>query len=220
MERFIRNGILAAIAGGLLLAAGAAVTYLTTGHQQFADQVLTGAFTTSAALRFTGAILITWGIVSLYLRQADAAGRLGLIAIVACLANMALQLGWMFCDLFAAPSFAHAAPGVLNNTTGPLTVGFLIAWIGNVSFVLLGIATWRARVLPRTSALALVIAGAITVVPLPGDGSIYEVIIGLALGVAGARALPKATRAPLPAQSAAEPRDATQGGQSPAGSRR
>lgn len=203
MERFIRGGIFAAIAGGLLLAAGSALAALTAGHQPFSEQVLTAGFTTAAALRFTGAILITWGIIGLYLRQADRAGRLGLIAIVASLANMALQIGWIFCDLFAAPSFAHAAPGVLDHTTGPLTVGFLIAWIGNVSFVLLGIATWRARVLPRTAALALAIAGAITVVPLPGDGSIYEVIIGLALAVAGIRALPGAARAPLPAQSAA-----------------
>jgi hypothetical protein len=30
----------------------------------------------------------------------------------------------MFCDLFAAPSFAHAAPEVLNNPSGPLTPGF------------------------------------------------------------------------------------------------
>jgi hypothetical protein len=203
MERFIRGGIFAAIAGGLLLAAGSALAALTAGHQPFSEQVLTAGFTTAAALRFTGAILITWGIIGLYLRQADRAGRLGLIAIVASLANMALQIGWIFCDLFAAPSFAHAAPGVLDHTTGPLTVGFLIAWIGNVSFVLLGIATWRARVLPRASALGLAIAGAITVVPLPGDGSIYEVIIGLALAVAGIRALPGAARAPLPAQSAA-----------------
>ena len=203
MERFIRGGIFAAIAGGLLLAAGSALAALTAGHQPFSEQVLTAGFTTAAALRLTGAILITWGIIGLYLRQADRAGRLGLIAIVASLANMALQIGWIFCDLFAAPSFAHAAPGVLDHTTGPLTVGFLIAWIGNVSFVLLGIATWRARVLPRASALGLAIAGAITVVPLPGDGSIYEVIIGLALAVAGIRALPGAARAPLPAQSAA-----------------
>ena len=203
MERFIRGGIFAAIAGGLLLAAGSALAALTAGHQPFSEQVLTAGFTTAAALRFTGAILITWGIIGLYLRQADRAGRLGLIAIVASLANMALQIGWIFCDLFAAPSFAHAAPGGLDHTTGPLTVGFLIAWIGNVSFVLLGIATWRARVLPRASALGLAIAGAITVVPLPGDGSIYEVIIGLALAVAGIRALPGAARAPLPAQSAA-----------------
>ena len=189
MERFVRGGVAAAILGGLLLATGAALAAASAGHQPFSEQVLTGVFTTAAALRFTGAILLTWGTVSLYLAQADRAGRLGLIAVVACIANMALQIGWIFCDLFAAPSFAHAAPQVLNNTTGPLVVGSFAAFVGNASFVLLGVATLRARVLPRTSALALIVAGAITFVPLPVDGSVYEVIIGIAFAVAGARAL-------------------------------
>ena len=202
MERFIRGGIAAAVLGGLLVAAGAALTVVSAGHQQFADQVLTGVFTVSAALRFTGAILMTWGIISLYLAQADRAGRLGLIAVVACMANMALQTGWMFCDLFAAPSFAHAAPGVLNNPSGPLTAGFMAAWLANISFVLLGVATLRARVLPRTSGLALITVGVITLVPLPADGPAYEVIIGIVFAIAGARALTGTARVPLAARSA------------------
>ena len=202
MERFIRGGIAAAILGGLLLAAGASLATAAAGHQQFSDQVLTGMFTVSAALRFTGVILMTWGTISLYLAQADRAGRLGLIAVVACLANLALQTGWIFSDLFAAPSFAHAAPEILNHPSGPLTAGFMAAWLANVSFILLGIATLRARVLPKTAGLALVIVGAITLVPLPADGPVYEVITGIAFAVAGARALTGAARTPLPAQSA------------------
>ena len=202
MERFIRGGIAAAVLGGLLVAAGAALAVVSAGPQQFSDQVLTGVFTVSAALRFTGAILMTWGIISLYLAQADRAGRLGLIAVVACMANMALQTGWIFCDLFAAPSFAHAAPGVLNNPTGPLTAGFMAAWLANTSFVLLGVATLRARVLPRTSGLALITVGVITLVPLPADGPAYEVIIGIVFAIAGARALTGTARVPLAARSA------------------
>jgi len=202
MERFIRGGIAAAILGGLLVAAGAALAVVSAGPQQFSDQVLTGVFTVSAALRFTGAILMTWGIISLYLAQADRAGRLGLIAVVACMADMALQTGWIFCDLFAAPSFAHAAPGVLNNPSGPLIAGFMAAWLANISFVLLGVATLRARVLPRTSGLALITVGVITLVPLPADGPGYEVIIGIVFAIAGARALTGAARVPLAARSA------------------
>jgi len=203
MERFIRGGIAAAVLGGLLVAAGAALAVVSAGPQQFSDQVLTGVFTVSAALRFTGAILMTWGIISLYLAQADRAGRLGLIAVVACLASMALQAGEMFTDLFVAPSFAHAAPQVLNDPSGPLMVGLIAAWLARASFILLGIASLRARVLPKTSGFALIAAGAITLVPLPGgDQAVYEVIIGIAFAVAAARALTASTRAPLPAQSA------------------
>jgi hypothetical protein len=147
-------------------------------------------------------MLMTWGMISLYLAQADRAGRLGLIAVVACLASMALQAGEMFADLFVAPSFAHAAPQVLNHPSGPLVVGFIAAWLARASFILLGIASLRARVLPKTSGFALIAAGAITLIPLPADQSVYEIITGIAFAVAAGRALAGSTRAPLPAQSA------------------
>jgi hypothetical protein len=204
MDRFIRGGIAAAIIGGLLLAAGAGLMLLPTLPQQFSDQAVTGTFAVSSALRFSSAILMTWGIIGLYLAQADRAGRFGLIAVVACLANMAIQGGWMFTDLFAAPSFAHAAPQVLNgDTPGRLAVGFMVAWLANISFILLGVASLRARVLPKTCGIALIVTGAITLVPLPVDGPAYEVIIGIAFAVAGAGALTARARAPLAARSAA-----------------
>lgn len=81
-------------------------------------------------------------------------------------------------------------------------MGFIAAWLARASFILLGIASLRARVLPKTSGFALIAAGAITLVPLPADQAVYEVIIGIAFAIAGARALTASTRAPLPAQSA------------------
>jgi hypothetical protein len=204
MDRFIRGGIAAAIIGGLLLAAGASLMLLPTLPQQFSDQAVTSTFGVSSALRFSSAILMTWGIIGLYLAQADRAGRFGLIAVVACLANMAIQGGWMFTDLFAAPSFAHAAPQVLNgDTPGRLAVGFMVAWLANISFILLGVASLRARVLPKTCGIALIVTGAITLVPLPVDGPAYEVIIGIAFAVAGVGAFTARARAPLAARSPA-----------------
>ena len=181
-----------------------AITAVATCSADGRDRPVTAALplARAASSRFSARFGTTWGIISLYPAQADRAGRLGLVAIVACMANMALQAGWMFCDLFAAPSFAHAAPEVLNNPSGPLTVGFMAAWLANISFVLLGIATLRARVLPKTAGFALIAAGAITLVPLPADGPVYEVIIGIAFAIAGARALTGAARAPLAARSA------------------
>ena len=103
---------------------------------------------------------------------------------------MLLQGGWMFADLFVAPSFAHAAPEILDGQSpARLSAGFLAAWFANTSFILLGIASLRARVLPITSSIALILAGALTVIPLPVDGPAYEVGIGVAAALAGARGL-------------------------------
>jgi hypothetical protein len=185
VDRFIRLGTWAGAIGGVLLAAGAAVT-LAFGQAWLADST-----TVSSCLRLAGAMLITWGLIALYLRQADAAGRLGVLAVVACLVNMMLQAGWMFADLFIAPSIESLSPGLLDGSTPPrLGVGFMLAWLANASFMLLAVATLRARVLPRTTAIAIAVAGAITLIPLPVDGPAYEVLIGLAFTTAALTAIP------------------------------
>jgi hypothetical protein len=185
VDRFIRLGTLAGAIGGVLLAAGAAVT-LAFGQAWLADST-----TVSSCLRLAGAMLITWGLIALYLRQADAAGRLGVLAVVACLINMMLQAGWMFADLFIAPSIESLSPGLLDGSTPPrLGVGFMLAWLANASFVLLAVATLRARVLPRTTGIAIAVAGAVTLIPLPVDGPAYEVLISLAFTTAALTAIP------------------------------
>jgi hypothetical protein len=189
MDRFTRTGTWAALAGGLLLASGAAIT-AATSVSPFSRQVVTTSFALAASLRLLGTCLMIWGTVALYLRQGERAGRLGLVAVVACLFNLVLQTGWMFSDLFVAPVIAGSAPQILDgNNTSRLSVAFMLAWLFNASFVLLGVATWRAHVLPRTTAVGLLAAGLITFVPLPFDGPIYEVVIGVAFALAAAATL-------------------------------
>jgi hypothetical protein len=198
VDRFIRGGIIAAITGGLLLAVGAFLPLLPPDYERFSDEVVTGLYGVSSALRFTGTILIGWGLVAIYLRQADRAGRFGLVALIACLASLALQEGWMFADLFVAPAFAGSAPQILDgDTPGRLAAGFLAAWIANTSFVLLGIATLRARVLPKACGIALIVAGGVTLLPLPVDGPAFEVVIGIAVAAAAASAIKSPAPAPL-----------------------
>jgi hypothetical protein len=189
MDRFIRTGTWAAALGGLLLAAGAGVTLV------FGQGWLRDSTTVSSGLRLAGAVLMTWGLIALYGRQADAAGRLGVVAVIACLVNMMLQAGWMFADLFIAPSIESLSPGLLDGPTPPrLGLGFMLAWLANASFLLLAVATLRARALPRTCAIALAAAGVITLIPLPFDGPAYEVIIGLAFTTAALTVIPTNAR--------------------------
>lgn len=187
MSRFLTYGYTLAILGGLLLASGAGLQAATTNGQAFSAQVLTTTFAVSATLRLVGAIAMTIGFMALYVRAADSAGRFGLLAFTLVVANMMAQAAWMWSDLFVTGTLAEYAPGVLDGTidSGRLGVGFLAAWILNASIALLGIALLRARVFPRTVGIALIVAGAITALPLPVDGPVYEVIIGLAVLVAG-----------------------------------
>jgi hypothetical protein len=186
MQRFLSFGYLSVIVGGLLLALGSALS-LTVTVEPFSAKAATGVFVVSSVLRLLGAMALIVGITAVYVRESDVAGRLGLAAYVLVIGNLVLQAGWMWSDTFVAGTLATNAPGVLDGTVEDprLTAGFLIAWFMNAAFILLGIATLRARVFARTVGWAFVAIGVVTLVPLPFDGPVYEVLIGSACVVAG-----------------------------------
>jgi hypothetical protein len=186
MQRYLSFGYLAAIIGGLLLAIGSAAS-MPGSSGPFSQQVVTGTFMVSATLRLAGATAMIVGLTAIYVRTADRAGVFGLIAYALVMVNMVLQAGTMFADLFVTGSLAANAPGVLDGTVDDarLSLAFLLAWALNTTLVLMGIATLRSRVFGRAVGWSLVVMGAITVVPLPVDGPVYEVVIGVACIVAG-----------------------------------
>jgi len=55
--------------------------------------------------------------------------------------------------------------------------------------VVLAVVLLRSRAYARTTGIALIVAGALTVLPLPIDGMGYEVLIGLAFAVASVAAV-------------------------------
>ncbi len=186
MKRFLSFGYLMAIIGGLMLAAGSGLQALAT-DPQLSVAAPTAMFATSAVMRLGGATAVLIGLTAIYLGCAERAGRFGLTAYVLVVANMVLQTGWMWADTFLAPTLADVAPGVLDGTVNAprLSIAFLTAWIMNASIALLGIAVLRSRSLPRTVGISLIVMGAVTLIPLPVDGPVYEVVIGLACAVAG-----------------------------------
>ncbi|OHV48827.1 hypothetical protein [Pseudofrankia sp. BMG5.36] len=184
MELFARAGSWATIVGGVLLAIGAFLHLLPPDYasNEFSQEVTTGAFALTAALRLLGIVLLTWGVVALYARQADRLRAFGLVAVALTMAALVLNGGIVFADLFIAPSIAEQAPAILDgNAGGRLGLGFLLAWVSNLAFLLLGIATLRAKVLARWAGWALVVVGLCPALPLSGT----ETVIGLGLAAAG-----------------------------------
>ena len=203
MQRFIHYGYWALAVGGVMLAAGSGWTATLGGP--LSEVAPTTGFTIGASLRLVGAIAIMIGLTAVYTAIADRAGWFGIVAYTLALSNMVLQAGWIWADTFLSGMVAEVAPGILDGETsdGRATAGFMLAWLMNTTLALLGIAVLRARQHRRAVGWGLIVMGAITLVPLPIDGPIYEVIIGLAAAVAGASAL--RPRAPLGAASGTLP---------------
>ena len=185
MHRYLSYGYSALIVGGLALAFGAGLQ----GSLGDPLSVIAGtpAFAVSAAARLAGVTAMLVGMAAITAAASVRGGRLALVAGTLVTANLVLQAGWIWADLFLSPVVAGSAPGILDGTVenSRLTVGFLLAWLMNVAFALLGVVVLRARSHRPLVGWGLVAMGVVTLIPLPFDGPVYEVLIGLACVLVG-----------------------------------
>ena len=142
------------------------------------ESVSTTAWAIITSLKFAMCVLFVVGITGLYARQAEKAGRLGLMAFVVLGLSWTLQSAFVFAEAFilpplaaTAPEFVDAALGISYGHTGGVNLGALptIYSLGvgidyMLGGLLFGIATVRAGILPRVPAGLL--ASAATLTPL------------------------------------------------------
>jgi len=125
----------------------------------------------ATALGFFG----LFGMAGLYARQAEQSGWLGLIGFVLFTVWMTLVTGFSFVEAFILPRLATVSPafvegilGMFSSIPSQVDLGILPA-LWNISGplyifgpLLFGIATFRARVLPRWAG-ALLVLGAVLI---------------------------------------------------------
>lgn len=118
------------------------------------------------ALLFVSLLLALPGVFGVYLRQATQVGAMGFLGFILGFVGIMGFTGITYVEAFVTPALVTAAPAVIDamvsgqlsgplNTILPLT-GLLFA----LGWLLLGIATARAGVFPRTAAI-LTLIGAI-----------------------------------------------------------
>jgi hypothetical protein len=169
-QRLLRWSGLAALLAGLIFA----------GIQPIHPADVVASVTTVTwgivvTLKFLMCFLFLIGIAGLYLRQAEEAGWLGLVGFVLFATSWALQSGFVFTEWLVLPQLAASEPNFVDSLLGissgasptvdvgalsPVytTVGILYL-IGGIVF---GIATVRARVLPRWPAILLAVTALLT----------------------------------------------------------
>ncbi len=175
----IRYGGLAALAGGTLFMIAESLSLLLVRYSDYAESATTGTFVAQQMLFLLGTILLLGGLVGLYARQSEAAGRLGLAGFLVAFVGTALLAGLFFVQAFFVPYLATEFPEVLNaGEQGLLVVGFGMAFIiFPVGWLLFGIATLKARVYPRAAAILLIIGTVFTFVPVPAATVVLDVAV-------------------------------------------
>ena len=137
--------------------------------------VTTGAWAIITPLKTAMCLLFLLGIAGLYARQVKAAGWLGLAGFLLFSLSWALNTAFIFAEAFIMPLLATAAPtfvegflGVASGHASEINLGALPALFALTGVLymlgglLFGIATLRARILPRWPAGLLAVAAAVT----------------------------------------------------------
>ena len=210
-SNLVRVGGLAAVAAGALLLIADVwnllLEVLGAYPENFSDIAVTTTWTVFSSMFLIGALLLLVALAGLHARQSEAAGAFGLAGFLAALVGTGLLAGMFWTLAFVVPSAAIEAPAFLNNeeTAGPLDTGFMLSGIAvAVGWALFGVATFRARVFPRTAAIVLIAGALITIVPLPAT----TLLIDVAVAWLGVNALKAEGRAPSARQvgATAQPR--------------
>jgi hypothetical protein len=169
-------------------------------------------------LKLAMCLLFLVGIMGIYARQVNKAGWLGLAGFLLLSFAWWIQTGYVFAEAFILPVLATAAPqfvdsflGIARGNPGEMNIGALPAvysigigipyMLGGLRF---GIATLRARVLPRWPAGLLAVAAALTPAAalLPHDiQRLAAIPVGLALAWLGYALWSERRRAQAPEQA-------------------
>lgn len=199
---FVRlAGIASLTAAGLMLTNQLSqLAFALTMSQSMA--VATHSLRNGLALVAAYALLIA--LTGIYARQATAAGRLGLAGyLVAALGTLLLAGDWWY-ETFVAPLIAAQAPEILNTAVGGSLLIGAAATFGSfaLGWMLFGIASYRAAVLPRGAAILMTLGGIVGILALAPP---FQVPLALAVGWMGWSLL----RGTVPEVALATPRPAT-----------
>ncbi len=120
-----------------------------------------------------GAILVLFGLVGLMVRQLERAGLFGVIAFVAAFVGTASLVMGAMIEAFIIPFMGLQTPEMVDGPPPPgVGEAFLvITTLFGIGYLLLGIATYRAAVLPRNVGVLLIV-GSLADMVLPKLGAV------------------------------------------------
>jgi hypothetical protein len=134
--------------------------------------VTTSAFIIITTLKTFMSLFGLFGIAGLYARQVKETGWLGLGGYLLLTTFYAVQMCYSFAEptilpllVTDSPNFVQSALGMASGAGGPMNLGAfagiyqVVSMLYLLGLVLFGIATFRARILPRWAAVLLALSG-------------------------------------------------------------
>ena len=160
-SKLLRFGGLAAVLAGAAIALYNVVEFIAFSGAPMSNLANLPGWVAFNVAGLMGIALLVVGLVALYAVQAQRAGSVGIIGFSLALLGVLQYYGVTWAEAFLLPSVGRAAPAVLD-TPDPLLGTGLISTVllSTLGFVVFAVATLRAGVLPRWTAV-LMILGAV-----------------------------------------------------------
>lgn len=178
-RRLVRLGGVSAVLGVLSL-----VLYLiVVGGDSLSEAATSATFFLPSGAQLLAMLPLAFGLVALYVRQAESFGALGLAGFFLALIGTTLAAGVLWSQVFVVPRLAEAAPEVVDRGTGSVLAGFLLSFLLlGLGWVVFGAATLRTRVFPRWAVILLIVGAVLAILPFPSRALVLEVAAAFAWG--------------------------------------
>jgi hypothetical protein len=151
------------------------------------DAILSSSWITVHLMIWMGSVLNVFGLIGLYLRQADEGGRLGLVAFVLLFFGYVITAIAPAVEAMALPALAGAQDGantveaLIFDPDGPLGILTVVVGVSfvvtSIGYILTGITILRAHVFPRASGILLIFGPLVSGIPLIVPGTLFAISV-------------------------------------------
>jgi hypothetical protein len=187
-SKLIQWSGLAALVGGALLVVLSILEFVLFSGQAQSEAVTSSAWIIVEISYVVTTVLLILGLMGLYARQAEQAGSLGLIAFLVALTGTVMLSGLDWSAAFFGPWAAEVAPPELLTAepSGSLLVGLLLTLVlFALGWLLFGLASLQAGVLPRGAAALLMVGALLAFIMLFLEIPFEVAVLGVALAWMG-----------------------------------
>jgi hypothetical protein len=179
MTALMRLGSLAAIVSALLALLSFVLYLVIVGGSRISEAATSAAFFLPSGAQLLAIALLLLGLATLFARQAEVFGALGLTGFVLALLGTVLAAGAAWSQVFVVPRLAEVAPAVADQGAGSVLAGFMLSYLlFGVGWLLFGVATLRTRTFPRWAIILLIVGAALAILPLPSRALIVQLAVG------------------------------------------
>lgn len=194
-KTLVRYGApIAIVAGALMIITRPVILFATpTEIGAFTEFVLGTTHAVNSVVSILAFALLVIALVALYDREARRAGAFGAIAFGAAVVGTMFMTGDWWYEAFAVPRLAEVEPDAIDNFVGGrLLIGGVTSFVlFGIGWIMYGVASIRAHVIPRNISITILVGGFMSGVPIGFAYLSGGVVLGFAfvwLGIWTSRA--------------------------------